>query len=59
MASGIFIRSAQTVAYVPVDSCLDDSELELLGASWPEYERVAREVKLDVLRFVQVAILGK
>ncbi|KDQ57734.1 hypothetical protein JAAARDRAFT_130821 [Jaapia argillacea MUCL 33604] len=30
--------------------CLDDEELEFLGASWSEYSRVAHEVGLDVLR---------
>jgi hypothetical protein len=31
-------------------SCLDDEELELLGASWPDYSRAARELGLDILR---------
>lgn len=30
--------------------CLDDEELEFLGASWPDYARAADEVGLDVLR---------
>ncbi|EUC64114.1 DSPc domain protein [Rhizoctonia solani AG-3 Rhs1AP] len=30
--------------------CLDDDELEFLGAPWSEYRRYAREVGLDVLR---------
>jgi len=30
--------------------CLDDDELEFLGASWTEYSRVANETGLDVLR---------
>lgn len=30
--------------------CLDDDELEFLGASWAEYSRAAEEVGLDVLR---------
>ncbi|KAI0063697.1 phosphatases II [Artomyces pyxidatus] len=30
--------------------CLDDEELDFLGASWPEYVKAAREIKLDVLR---------
>jgi protein-tyrosine phosphatase len=30
--------------------CLDDEELEFLGASWSEYSRAAEEVGLDVLR---------
>ncbi|KAH8119472.1 phosphatases II [Phellopilus nigrolimitatus] len=30
--------------------CLDDSELDFLGASWPDYARVANELGLDVLR---------
>ncbi|KAG7090832.1 hypothetical protein E1B28_009914 [Marasmius oreades] len=30
--------------------CLDDSELEFLGAPWPEYERITRMIGLDVLR---------
>jgi len=30
--------------------CLDDEELELLGASWPDYSQAARELGLDILR---------
>ncbi|KAF9264244.1 phosphatases II [Marasmius fiardii PR-910] len=30
--------------------CLDDSELEFLGASWPEYERITKMIGMDVLR---------
>jgi protein-tyrosine phosphatase len=30
--------------------CLDDEELEFLGASWSEYSSAAEEVGLDVLR---------
>lgn len=30
--------------------CLDDDELEFLGACWSEYSRAAEEVGLDVLR---------
>ncbi|KAJ1304708.1 hypothetical protein OPQ81_005847 [Rhizoctonia solani] len=30
--------------------CLDDDELEFLGAPWNEYQKYAREVGLDVLR---------
>ncbi|KAG8727391.1 hypothetical protein FRC12_022541, partial [Ceratobasidium sp. 428] len=30
--------------------CLDDDELEFLGAPWPEYEDAANSVGLDVLR---------
>lgn len=30
--------------------CLDDEELEFLGASWSEYSHAAEEVGLDVLR---------
>lgn len=30
--------------------CLDDEELEFLGASWSEYSHAAQEVGLDVLR---------
>ncbi|KAL0580350.1 hypothetical protein V5O48_001687 [Marasmius crinis-equi] len=30
--------------------CLDDGELEFLGAPWPEYERVTKMIGLDVLR---------
>lgn len=33
-------------------SCLDDSELEYLGAPWPEYCRIADEIGIDVLRYV-------
>ena len=31
-------------------SCLDDNELEFLGAPWSEYERCASRTGLDVLR---------
>ncbi len=31
-------------------SCLDDEELELLGASWPDYFQAARDLGLDILR---------
>jgi hypothetical protein len=31
-------------------SCLDDEELDFLGASWPEYSQTARELGLDILR---------
>lgn len=34
------------------NSCLDDQELELLGAPWAEYEECARINGIDVLRFV-------
>ncbi|KIK03557.1 hypothetical protein K443DRAFT_5351 [Laccaria amethystina LaAM-08-1] len=30
--------------------CLDDSELDFLGAPWPEYERCASNAGIDVLR---------
>ncbi|CAL1707986.1 unnamed protein product [Somion occarium] len=30
--------------------CLDDAELEFLGAPWPEYCRIANEIGLDILR---------
>ncbi|KAK1224221.1 hypothetical protein PQX77_012878 [Marasmius sp. AFHP31] len=30
--------------------CLDDGELEFLGAPWPEYERVTKMIGLDVMR---------
>lgn len=33
-------------------SCLDDEELQYLGAPWDEYSRTADELGLDVLRFV-------
>ena len=32
-------------------SCLDDDELEFLGAPWPEYERCANRINIDVLRY--------
>jgi hypothetical protein len=35
-----------------LDSCLDDSELQFLGAPWEEYGREASVVGLDVLRYV-------
>lgn len=37
---------------VRVHSCLDDDELNYLGAPFEEYERNAKLVGLDVLRFV-------
>lgn len=30
--------------------CLDDEELNFLGAPWPEYSQAARELGLDILR---------
>ncbi|KAI0000561.1 protein-tyrosine phosphatase-like protein [Russula vinacea] len=30
--------------------CLDDEELEILGASWPDYSQAAQELGLDILR---------
>ena len=33
-------------------SCLDDNELEFLGAPWSEYEYCASRIGLDVLRCV-------
>ncbi|PPQ64992.1 hypothetical protein CVT26_015701, partial [Gymnopilus dilepis] len=30
--------------------CLDDEELEALGAPWPEYERTAKKYNIDILR---------
>lgn len=31
-------------------SCLDDTELEFLGAPWPEYQAATNKIGLDVLR---------
>lgn len=31
-------------------NCLDDEELEFLGAPWPQYHKAARRLSLDVLR---------
>lgn len=31
-------------------SCLDDTELELLGAPWPKYMKAAQQAGIDVLR---------
>ena len=41
-----YIESCSSSTY----SCLDDEELELLGASWPDYSQAARELGLDILR---------
>ncbi|PPQ89545.1 hypothetical protein CVT25_012217 [Psilocybe cyanescens] len=30
--------------------CLDDTELEFLGVPWPEYERGAKKIGIDILR---------
>lgn len=30
--------------------CLDDTELEFLGAPWPEYQGATSKIGLDVLR---------
>ncbi len=32
-------------------SCLDDDELEFLGAPWKEYEQCAKQIGIDVLRY--------
>lgn len=31
--------------------CLDDPELKYLGAPWQEYERVARKIGMEVIRY--------
>lgn len=31
-------------------SCLDDEELQFLGAPWTEYEHCANQTGIDVLR---------
>jgi hypothetical protein len=36
----------------PRDSCLDDAELEFLGAPWDEYVSAADEIGMDVLQYV-------
>ena len=38
-----------------LNSCLDDSELQFLGAPWEEYAREASVVGLDVLRYVPLS----
>ncbi|CAE6511209.1 unnamed protein product [Rhizoctonia solani] len=42
-------RVKQTGVFLVI-CCLDDDELEFLGAPWKEYQMYAREVGLDVLR---------
>ena len=32
--------------------CLDNAELQFLGAPWEEYERVARKLGIEVIRCV-------
>lgn len=44
-------RSLPDIKYLP-SSCLDDGELEFLGAPWSEYEVLARNNGIDVLRSV-------
>lgn len=36
-----------------MNSCLDDGELDFLGAPWSEYENLANDNGIDVFRFVQ------
>ncbi|KAK7035290.1 hypothetical protein VNI00_012057 [Paramarasmius palmivorus] len=46
-------HSSATLGNLLLSSCpgkKDDSELEFLGAPWPEYERVTKSIGLDVLR---------
>lgn len=33
-------------------SCLDDNEMDFLGAPWPEYFQAAQEIGLEILRSV-------
>ncbi|CAE6483742.1 unnamed protein product [Rhizoctonia solani] len=42
-------RIKQTGVFLVI-CCLDDDELEFLGAPWNEYQKFAREIGLDVLR---------
>jgi hypothetical protein len=39
-------------AQLTVFSCLDDEELNFLGAPWPEYSQASRELGIDILRWV-------
>ena len=53
----VSMRCSNVIKNVILCSCLDDSELDYLGASWAEYSRVANDLGLDVLRFVSGNIL--
>jgi protein-tyrosine phosphatase len=44
------LRRVKALGVGCIVCCLDDEELELLGASWPDYSRAARELGLDILR---------
>ncbi|KAI0280998.1 protein-tyrosine phosphatase-like protein [Russula aff. rugulosa BPL654] len=44
------LRRIKTLGIGCIVCCLDDEELELLGASWPDYSQSARQLGLDILR---------
>ncbi|KIY50173.1 phosphatases II, partial [Fistulina hepatica ATCC 64428] len=44
------LRRMKNLGVECVVCCLDDEELSFLGSPWTEYEKVAREIGLDVLR---------
>jgi len=44
------LRRIKTLGVGCIVCCLDDEELELLGASWPDYSQSARALGLDILR---------
>lgn len=46
----VFLFSLLFSINLCISSCLDDDEMEFLGAPWPEYEDTANVVGLDILR---------
>ncbi|KAF8504125.1 hypothetical protein JB92DRAFT_2969022 [Gautieria morchelliformis] len=44
------LRRVKALGVGCIICCLDDEELEFLGASWPQYSEIAQAVGLDVLR---------
>lgn len=40
--------------YILFSSCLDDTELDFLGASWPRYEAAAKAQEMQIIRLPMV-----
>ncbi|KAG9097006.1 hypothetical protein FRC06_008105 [Ceratobasidium sp. 370] len=47
---GVDLARIKSIGVDLIVCCLDDDEMEFLGAPWPEYEDAASAVGLDVLR---------
>ncbi|KAG9127256.1 hypothetical protein FRC07_015114 [Ceratobasidium sp. 392] len=47
---GVDLARIKSIGVDLIICCLDDDEMEFLGAPWPEYENASNTVGLDVLR---------